>query len=98
MALEHLKSYLLTTVVNLPMKVTKKWLNSLMLKFVVQQLKVHGKKAFANEIMQLLCVEKVLEDDPTTELDAALAWANAIFSHKGFTPYQLVLGQNPNLP
>ena len=23
---------------------------------------------------------------------------NAIFNHKGFTPYQLLLGQNPNLP
>ena len=23
---------------------------------------------------------------------------NAIFNHKGFSPYQLVLGQNPNLP
>ena len=59
--------------------------------------------AFANEIMQLKkCVEKILEDDPTIELDVALAWTvnakNAIFSHKGFSPYQLVLGQNPNLP
>ena len=48
------------------------------------------------------CVEKSLEDDPTIELDVALAWAvnakNAIFNCKGFSPYQPVLGQNPNSP
>lgn len=47
-------------------------------------------------------VEKMIEDDPTLGLDTALAWAinakNAISNHNGFSSYQLVYGQNPNLP
>ena len=49
-----------------------------------------------------LCVEKMLEDDQTLSLEVALAWAvnakNSISNYSGFSPYQLVLGQNPNLP
>ena len=49
-----------------------------------------------------LCVEKMLEDDQTLSLEDALAWPlnakNSISNYSGFSPYQLVLGQNPNLP
>ena len=48
------------------------------------------------------CVEKMLEDDQTLSLEVTLAWAvnakNPILNYSGFSPYQLVLGQNPNLP
>ena len=49
-----------------------------------------------------LCVEKIIEDDRDLSIEVALAWAvnakNAISNYSGFSPYQLVLGQNPNLP
>ena len=49
-----------------------------------------------------LCVEKMTEDDRDLSIEVALAWAvnakNAISNYSGFSPYQLVLGQNPNLP
>ena len=49
-----------------------------------------------------LCVEKMLEDDQTLSSEVALAWAenakNSISNCSGFSPYQLVLEQNPNLP
>ena len=49
-----------------------------------------------------VCVEKMLEENPRMNLEVALAWAvNAKYSmqnHNGFSPIQLVLGTNPNLP
>ena len=49
-----------------------------------------------------LCVEKILGDDQTLSLEVALAWAvnakNSTSNYSGFSPYQLVLGPNPNLP
>ena len=59
--------------------------------------------AYVRGTMRLLtCVEKMLEDDQTLSLEVALAWAvnakNSISNYSGFSPYQLVLGQNPNLP
>ena len=48
------------------------------------------------------CVIKILEEEPNIKLETALAWAvnakNALQNHDGFSPYQLVYGQNPNLP
>ena len=45
---------------------------------------------------------RMLEDDPHMSVETALAWAinakNAMFNHNGFSPYQLVYGQTPNLP
>ena len=44
----------------------------------------------------------MIEDDPSMELEVALAWAvnakNSMQNHNGFSPIQLVLGRNPNLP
>ena len=44
----------------------------------------------------------MFEDDQTLSLEVALTWAvnakNFISNYSGFSPYQLVLGQNPNLP
>ena len=44
----------------------------------------------------------MIEDDRGLSIEVALAWAvnakNAISNYSGFSPYQLVLGQNPNLP
>ena len=44
----------------------------------------------------------MLEEDPKLPLDVALAWAvnakNTMQNHLGFSPIQLVLGTNPNLP
>ena len=49
-----------------------------------------------------LCVQKMLEEDPGLTLDVALAWAvnakNTMQNHLGFSPMQLVVGNNPNLP
>ena len=49
-----------------------------------------------------LCVEKMVEDDRDLSIEVALAWAvnakNASSNYSGFSPYQLVLGQNANLP
>ena len=49
-----------------------------------------------------VCVQKMLEEDPKMEIDVALAWAvnakNSMQNHLGFSPIQLVLGSNPNLP
>ena len=48
------------------------------------------------------CVQKMMEDDPTMSLEVALAWAvnakNSMQNHLGFSPIQLVVGNNPNLP
>ena len=48
------------------------------------------------------CVIKILEEEPNMKLETALAWAvnakNALKNYDGFSPYQLVYGQNPNLP
>ena len=48
------------------------------------------------------CVQKMMEEDPHMEIDVALAWAvnakNSMQNHSGFSPIQLVLGTNPNLP
>ena len=45
---------------------------------------------------------KMMEDDPHMSIETALAWAvnakNAMLNHNGFSPYQLVYGQTPNLP
>ena len=47
-------------------------------------------------------VEKMIEDDPSMKLEVVLAWAinakNSMQNHNGFSPIQLVLGTNPNLP
>ena len=44
----------------------------------------------------------MLEEDPGLTLDVALAWAvnakNTMQNHLGFSPMQLVVGNNPNLP
>ena len=44
----------------------------------------------------------VLDDHPNMSLDTALAWActakNTLANVYGYSPYQLVLGQNPRLP
>ena len=44
----------------------------------------------------------VLQDHPNMPLDTALAWActakNTLANVYGYSPYQLVLGQNPRLP
>ena len=44
----------------------------------------------------------MLEEDPGLSLDVALAWAvnakNTMQNHLGFSPIQLVVGNNPNLP
>ena len=48
------------------------------------------------------CVQKMLEEDPNMQLEVALAWAvnakNSMQNHLGFSPIQLVVGCNPNLP
>ena len=42
------------------------------------------------------------ENDPSMKLKVALAWTvnakNSMQNHDGFSPIQLVLGTNPNLP
>ena len=42
------------------------------------------------------------ENDPSMKLEIALAWAvnakSSMQNHNGFSPIQLVLGTNPNLP
>ena len=42
------------------------------------------------------------EEDPNVNLNVALAWAvnvkNSMMSYNGYSPIQLVLGTNPNLP
>ena len=44
----------------------------------------------------------MIEDDPSMKLEVALAWAvnaeNSMQNQNGFSPIQLVLGTNPNLP
>ena len=49
-----------------------------------------------------VCVEKMIEDDPSMKLKVALAWAidakNSMQNHNGLSSIQLVLGTNPNLP
>ena len=49
-----------------------------------------------------VCVQKMLEEDPKMTLEVALAWAvnakNSMQNHLGFSPIQLVVGCNPNLP
>ena len=48
------------------------------------------------------CLEKILEDNPKMSLDVALAWAinakNCLQMWSGFSSYQIVFGQQPNLP
>lgn len=47
-------------------------------------------------------VYRMMEEDASLDLETALAWAvnakNAMLNHNGFSPYQLIFGQNPNLP
>ena len=49
-----------------------------------------------------VCVQKMMEDDPQVSVQVALAWAvnakNSMQNHNGYSPIQLVLGHNPNLP
>lgn len=49
-----------------------------------------------------VCVQKMLEDDPDMNIEVALAWAvnakNSMTNHLGFSPIQIVVGSNPNLP
>ena len=48
------------------------------------------------------CLEKILEDNPDKPIDMALAWAvnakNSLQMWLGYSSYQLVFGQNPNIP
>ena len=48
------------------------------------------------------CLEKILEDDPEMPLNIAPVWAinvkNSLQMWNGFSSYQLVFGQNPNIP
>ena len=48
------------------------------------------------------CLEKILEDDPKLSKEVALMWAinakNSLQMWSGFSSYQLVFGQNPNIP
>ena len=48
------------------------------------------------------CLSKILEDDPKMNTNTALAWAinakNSLQMWNGFSSYQLVFGQNPNIP
>ena len=48
------------------------------------------------------CVAKIMEEQPGTNLEIALAWAvnakNSLSMVYGWSPYQLVFGSNPNLP
>ena len=48
------------------------------------------------------CLEKIMEDNPKLNLSQGLAWAlnakNCLQMWNGFSSYQLVFGQNPNLP
>ena len=43
-----------------------------------------------------------IKDSEKCDYDTALAWAvsakNSLISHSGFSPSQLVFGQNPSLP
>ena len=49
-----------------------------------------------------VCVQKLREEDPNVNLNVALAWAvnakNSMMNYNGYSPIQLVLGINPNLP
>ena len=49
-----------------------------------------------------LCVQQLQEEDPNINLNVALAWAvnakNSMMNYNGYSPIQLVLGTNPNLP
>ena len=48
------------------------------------------------------CVEKIMEDNPKLPLSQAISWGinakNCLQMWNGFSSYQLVFGQNPNLP
>lgn len=48
------------------------------------------------------CLEMILHDQPNMDLDVALSWAvnakNCLKMWNGFSSYQLVFGENPNLP
>ena len=48
------------------------------------------------------CLEKIVEENSKLNLQVALAWAinakNCLQMWNGFSSYQLVFGQNPNLP
>ena len=47
-------------------------------------------------------LEMLVDENPDTDLDTLLAWANlakkSLQMWNGFSGFQLVLGQNPNLP
>ena len=49
-----------------------------------------------------VCVQKLREEDPNVNLNVALAWAvnakNSMMNYNRYSPIQLVLGINPNLP
>ncbi|XP_072169476.1 uncharacterized protein [Diadema setosum] len=49
-----------------------------------------------------ICVQKMMEEDPQMNLEVTLTWAvnakNCLQNQSGFSPIQLVLGTNPNLP
>ena len=48
------------------------------------------------------CVQKIIEDNPDMKLEIALIWAvhakNCLQMNSGYSSYQLIFGQNPNLP
>ncbi|XP_066915082.1 uncharacterized protein [Clytia hemisphaerica] len=48
------------------------------------------------------CLQKVLEENPKMKPDVALVWAihakNCLQMNSGYSSYQLLFGQNPNLP
>ena len=55
-----------------------------------------------NQCVADRCLEKILEDYPEAPLNIALACTinakNRLQMWNGFSSYQLVFGQNPNIP
>ena len=48
------------------------------------------------------CLQKILEENPKMKVETALVWAihakNCLQMNSGYSSYQLLFGQNPNLP
>ena len=86
---------------SLTMKIIERWLN---VGFVLLQ-PAHCDQMLIcerNHYVINVCVQKMTGEDPKIELNIALAWAvNAkicMTNHLGFSTFQLVLGNHPNLP
>ena len=80
------------------MRVVVNLQSNLMLKFVQQGHSQHGPTESLSVTIDV-CVQKLRED---INLNVALAWAvkakNSMMKYNGYSPIQLVLGINPNLP